>query len=109
MADDTDVAPIDETSEMLDMADAFLFDGFVSKEASIEDVPVSPYGFGPYPEVPADYPEHLTPIWARDPNAAKPYSNPPQTQLNRSYILITGTGNTRQPIKEVTPERRIRC
>ncbi len=56
MADDSEVSPIDETSEMLEMADAFLPDDFVSEEAPAEDMPVSPYGFGPYPEVPAGYP-----------------------------------------------------
>ena len=61
MADDTDVSPIDETSEMLEMADAFLPDDFVSEEAPTEDVLVSPFGFGPYPELPLDYP--WTPPW----------------------------------------------
>ena len=64
MPDDMDVSPIDETSEMLEMAEAFLPDDFVSEEAPAEDVPVSPYGFGPYPEVPSDFPG--TPIWERD-------------------------------------------
>ena len=50
--EDTDVSPIDETSEVLDMADAFLPDDFVSEEEIAEDVPVSPFGFGPYPELP---------------------------------------------------------
>ena len=63
MSDDTDVAPIDETSEVLDMADAFLPDGFVSEAAPVEDIPVSPFGFGPYPEIPVDYPEQD--IWDR--------------------------------------------
>ena len=56
IVDDSEASPIDETSEMLNMADAFLPDDFVSEEAPAEDVPVSPYGFGPYPEVPAGYP-----------------------------------------------------
>ena len=57
MSDDTDAPPIDETSEMLEMADAFLPDDLVSEEeAPAEDVPVSPHGFGPYPEVPEDFP-----------------------------------------------------
>ncbi|MDE0012507.1 MAG: hypothetical protein OXU36_15255 [Candidatus Poribacteria bacterium] len=44
-------------TEFADMADAFLPDDFVSEEeAPAEDVPVSPYGFGPYPEIPADFP-----------------------------------------------------
>ena len=59
MPDNTGVSPIDETSEMLDMADAFLPDDFVSEEEIVEDVPVSPFGFGAYPEVPADFPEDV--------------------------------------------------
>ncbi|MYB96014.1 hypothetical protein F4054_20285 [Candidatus Poribacteria bacterium] len=55
MSDDTGVSPIDETSEALDMSDAFLPDDFVSEEAPAEDGPVSPFGFGPYPDVPADF------------------------------------------------------
>lgn len=61
--DDKGVSPIDETSEMLDMADAFLPNDFVSEEAPAE-VPVSPFGFGPYPEVPVDF--FKTPIWQLD-------------------------------------------
>ena len=57
MSEDTDVSVVDETSEVFDMADAFLPDGFVSEEEIAEDVPVSPYGFGPFPEVPSDYPD----------------------------------------------------
>ena len=81
MADDTDVSPIDETSEMLDMADAFLPDDFVSEEAPAEDAPVSPYGFGPYPEVPADYP--FTPFWLRPP----PKGNKTRERLMRKELL----------------------
>ena len=64
MSEDTEALPIDETSEMLDMADAFLPDDFVSEEAPAEDVPVSPFGLGSYPEIPEDYPKHLIPPWA---------------------------------------------
>lgn len=63
VSDDTGVLPIDETSEVLDLSDAFLRDDFVSEEASAEDVPVSPYGFGPYPEVPDGFPENFRPVW----------------------------------------------
>ena len=64
MSDDTDVSPIDETSEMLDMADAFLPGDFVLEEEPAEDVPVSPFGFGPYPEIPADYTaRHGQTVW----------------------------------------------
>ena len=47
-----------------DIADAFLPDDFVSEEeAPAENVPVSPFGFGPFPEVPADYPNDMIPTW----------------------------------------------
>ena len=67
--DETTDTPMPEETEALsnetdDLADAFLPDDFVSEEeAPAEEVPVSPYGFGPYPEVPADYP--FTPFWLR--------------------------------------------
>lgn len=56
MSDDTDISSIDEASEFTDVASAFLPDDFVSEEASAEDVPVSPHGFGPYPKIPTDFP-----------------------------------------------------
>ena len=34
------------------------------EESDTEEVPVSPYGFGPYPEVPSDYPEEVA--WEQD-------------------------------------------
>lgn len=48
-------------TEPLDFADAFLPDDMVSEEAPAEDVPVSPYGFGPYPEVPVEMPADTFP------------------------------------------------
>ncbi len=60
---DTETLPIDETSEGLDMMGAFLPDDFVSEEETTE-VPLSPFGFGPYPEVPDDYP--VSPTWERE-------------------------------------------
>ena len=39
-----------------EFADAFLPEDFVSEEEIAEDVPVSPHGFGPYPEIPANFP-----------------------------------------------------
>ena len=64
VSNDTNVPSTDETSDGLDMADAFLPDDLVSAEAPAEDAPVSPFGFGPYPEVPADYP--IPPTWERE-------------------------------------------
>lgn len=46
---------------MLDMVDVFLPDKIVSEEESAEDVSVSPFGFGPYPEVPSGLPMNLFP------------------------------------------------
>ena len=64
MADATEtVSPIDDTAEFMDVADAFLPDDFVLEEEPPEDVPVSPYGFGPYPEVPMDYPFNISWEW----------------------------------------------
>lgn len=52
-----DDAEIDVASDALDM---------LPEETSEPDAPygVSPYGFGPYPEVPTGFPDHLQPIWA---------------------------------------------
>ena len=62
MSDETGALP--NETELLDIADAFLPDDFVSEEeAPAEEVAVSPFGFGPYPEVPEDYPTR--PSWER--------------------------------------------
>ena len=61
MPDTTEALP--NETDNLDIADAFLPDDMVSEEAPTEDVPVSPFGFGPYPEVPTGYPTHLLPVW----------------------------------------------
>ncbi|MDE0017712.1 MAG: hypothetical protein OXU51_16135 [Candidatus Poribacteria bacterium] len=62
--DENSDTPISESTEAFpnetefaDMADAFLPDEIVSEEAPAEEAVVSPFGFGPYPEVPADFPE----------------------------------------------------
>ena len=57
MSDEIEALP-DET-DPFDLSDVFLPDDFVSEEAPVEDVPVSPHGFGAYPEVPADFPEDV--------------------------------------------------
>ena len=83
MADDTDVSQIDEASEMLEMADAFLPDDMVSEEAPAEDVPVSPFGFGPYPEVPEDYiAGHGLPIWMNITLTINPQQKPMKETSN---------------------------
>jgi len=63
-ADDTE--PSDEVAEFMDMADAFLLNDVVLSEEPPEDVPVSPYGFGPYPEVPIDFPGQVSWEWSEE-------------------------------------------
>lgn len=71
MADDTDASSIDETSEMLEMADAL-------------DVSVSPFGFGPYPGLPPGYIESRGyPIWY-EPN----YDNLPASSTHERNIEL---------------------
>lgn len=63
MPADSEVLP--NGDEPLDFADAFLPENSVSEvEAPAEAVAVSPFGFGAYPEVPADYP--IRPAWASE-------------------------------------------
>ncbi len=62
IADDTATLPSDDAISV-DLSDAFLPNDFVSETELSEDVRVSPFGFGPYPEVPADYPAGLPPAW----------------------------------------------
>ena len=57
--------PLENETENLDLVDAFLPDDLVLEEAPTEDGPVSPFGFGPYPKVPADYPKLMTPTWIK--------------------------------------------
>ena len=79
MSDDPEAETIDETD---DLADAFLPDDLVSEEeAPAEEEAVSPFGFGPYPEVPTDYP--FTPFWLRPP----PKGNKSRERLMRKELL----------------------
>ncbi len=60
---DTAALPSDD-GVPVDPSDVFLSDDFVSEEEEpTEDVPVSPYGFGPYPEVPNGFPFIPTWLW----------------------------------------------
>ena len=81
VSEDTDVLPIDEASEFADVADAFLPDDFVSEEETTEDVPVSPYGFGPYPELPEGWSPS---IWPR--------SSPEHELMMRVQIKLAAQG-----------------
>ncbi len=55
---------IPSASESVDAMDAFLPDDIATEEARAEEVAVSPFGFGPYPEVPAGYTaRHKQTVW----------------------------------------------
>ncbi len=62
--ENTDTSISDETeafpneTDPLDITDAFLPDDFLSETVEAEEVPVSAYGFGPYPELPPEFPEN---------------------------------------------------
>ena len=51
--DETEALP--NETELLDLADAFLPDDVVSEEAPAEEVQVSRFGLGPYPEIPKEW------------------------------------------------------
>ncbi len=53
-------APSEETQRYMSIMD--LPPNENPETAAAEDVPVSPHGFGPYPDVPSDY--FRTPVWA---------------------------------------------
>ncbi|MCY3723537.1 hypothetical protein F4X88_05570 [Candidatus Poribacteria bacterium] len=63
--DETDGSSSDDAAP-IDLSDAFLPDDFLSEEEQVfKDTPASPFGYGPYPEVPFDY--FGEPIWVREP------------------------------------------
>ena len=94
MADHMDALPVDEVSEPFDIADAFLWDDFIAEETATEDVPVSPFGFGPYPEVPADYTaRHGQTVWQYP--GSLPLSNQRNIELiHRVMITSWNEGDT---------------
>ena len=60
ISEEIEALPVDD-AEILNLADAFLSNE-TAEEGSVE-VPASPFGFGPYPEVPIGFPENLMPSW----------------------------------------------
>ena len=73
--DTTDALSLETDADIVDSeSEPFLEEAIVA-DAAVE-VPVSPFGFGPYPEVPPDYPEPnlwelAATMYARDPEQAK--------------------------------------
>ena len=93
MSDGMEALPVDEVPEPFDIADAFLPDDFISEEEPAE-VPVSPFGFGPYPEVPAGYAaRHGQTVWQYP--GSLPLSNQRNIELiHRVMIASWNEGDT---------------
>ncbi len=72
----------DKTSETITTA--------APKTDSTEEVKVSPYGFGPYPEVPADYPS--TVAWNRDMSGYPEELRPEAELLSRVLVKLWTEG-----------------
>lgn len=72
MSGEKNALPLHNTDNV-ETADALLRKDVVNTEAESTDVPVSPFGFGPYPEVPADY--FGVPIWNQDPDKISDFPN----------------------------------
>lgn len=53
-------------TEPFDSAGVFLPDKTVSEESPTKEIPVSPYGFGPYPELPDGWPDTTFPAPSAD-------------------------------------------
>lgn len=87
MPEDAEASTSNETD--IEMSEPFEPDDSVSEEESAEDVPTSPFGFGPYPEVPSDYPTRMKPSWF--------YRNGPKTHnhelLDRVLIKLWNQGD----------------
>ena len=92
MSDETEALP----NETFDFADAFFGDDIVSEEEHAEEGPVSPNGFGPYPEIPADYPEYLMPFWVKNPNfeGVPGHAAGPFELMDRVLIELWKQGHT---------------
>lgn len=73
-SEETDVLPKEEL-DPIDLTGAFLPEDFVSEGGAFDNVPVSPFGFGPYPEVPEDFPENLSPSWTWSEDKRQEYAD----------------------------------
>ncbi|MYA98916.1 hypothetical protein F4X90_04410 [Candidatus Poribacteria bacterium] len=64
LSDEAEALP--NETETPDFADAFLPDDMGSEETPAEEVPVSPFGFGPYPELPEGWSPNTFPAASAD-------------------------------------------
>lgn len=79
ISDDMEALPIYDASEIDDMMDAFLADDVMLEEST--EVPVSPFGFGPYPQLPEGW---SSSIWPR--------SSPEHELMMRVRIKLIAQG-----------------
>ena len=82
MSVDTDVLPRGGTAGV-DMMNEFLSDDMVSTEKETTAVSISPFGFGPYPEIPADFPHGASWLEEKKYSAFPPDTEEPRTHLSR--------------------------
>ena len=81
-------AAVPTETERLDIADAFLPDDIgAAEEVPAAEQAVSPFGFGPYPEIPADYPG-TQPSWETDLDALGYTEEQKKTAELLSRVLI---------------------
>ncbi len=87
MSEETKALPIDDTDE-------FFREETAEEEADDEAILLST--FGPYPEVPDDYPEYLTPFWVRNPTGAgvPHHAAGPFELMDRVLIKLWKQGRT---------------
>ena len=57
MSEEVGTLPIDDTKLLDPGTDVFSPDDMVFDKKATQDVPVSPFGLGPYPGIPDDFPE----------------------------------------------------
>ena len=93
MSDDN-AASIDDKAESVVRTDTPLQDDFISEE-EIAEVSVSPFGFGPYPEVPAEYTaRHGKTVW-QYPGSLPQYNQANIELIHRVMIALWNEGDTR--------------
>lgn len=90
MSDETDAFTSLDADGTFDGTDTFLPDETAGEDTA--EVLVSPFGFGPYPEIPADYPENLIPPWAGHQNDLYGYA-PGNERLDRVLIKLWNQGD----------------
>ena len=91
---DKTAASIDDKTDSVAKTDTPLQDDLISEE-ELAEVPVSPFGFGPYPEVPAEYTaRHGKTVW-QYPGSLPQYNQRNIELIHRVMIALWNEGDTR--------------